>query len=172
MLPGEFQSKMGIGINVGNRIDLWDHDPREIKSSWFSDFKKKGFSNARIPVCWHERTGTTAPYTIDPTFLQTVEDAVDASLDQGLVTILNTHHEKWLDVEADFSAQLPRLLAIWRQLAERFKGKSDLLAFEIFNEPHNINVNQLNEMNTKVLAIIREGNPSRNVFINGLQYGE
>ena len=57
-------------------------------------------------------------------------------------------------------------------MLDRFKGKSDLLAFEIFNEPHNINVNQLNEMNTKSLAIIRQNNPQRNVFINGLQYGE
>ena len=48
MLPAEFQTKMGLGINVGNRIDLWDHEPREIKSSWFAEFKNKGFTNARV----------------------------------------------------------------------------------------------------------------------------
>lgn len=87
------------------------------------------------------------------------------------VTILNTHHEKWLDDPSTFESKLPRLLAIWEQIAARFTGKDQTLLFEIFNEPHLMSVEQLNELHAKVLPIIRKQHPTRIVIIMGLKFG-
>jgi len=143
-----------------------------VEESFFQQYKVKGFKNVRIPVCWDLHTATKAPYTINATWLDTVEEYVDWSLSRNMTTILNTHHEKWLDEAGDnFDKKLPRLLAIWSQIAERFGGKSPSLIFEIFNEPVKMSTAQLNEMNAAVLPVIREKHPYRIVLFMGLKFG-
>jgi endoglucanase len=165
------QKLMGLGINLGNRIDLYEQDAREVKEEFFNQYKERGFENVRIPVYWGSRAGTSPPFTIDADFLDSVEQMVDWSLDRGMVTILNTHHEKWLDDESVFDAQLPRLEAIWTQLAARFASKDQKLLFEVFNEAHEMSADQLNAMNAAILPIMRASNPTRIVLIQGLKFG-
>lgn len=170
MTPAEMQEKMGMGINLGNRIDLYGQGRRTIKEYYIKQFKEAGFTNLRIPVCWDMSTNTTSPYNIDAGFLKNVEQYVDWSLSQGLVTILNTHHEDWLDNTTNFETALPRLEAIWTQIASRFAAKNQTLLFEIFNEPHRMTVEQLNKMNAAILPIIRKSNPTRITMLAGLKF--
>lgn len=171
--PAEMQKRMGVGINLGNRVDLWEQSPKEVKESFFDEFHAKNFTNVRIPVCWHMKTATTPPYAIDEEYISSIEQYVDWSLARGMVTVLNTHHEKWLDdpSKGDFATGLPRLEAMWTQIATRFKSKSQFLLFEIFNEAHLMSADNLNTMNTAVLPIIRETNPTRIVLLSGLKFG-
>lgn len=171
MTPTEIQKAMGLGINLGNRLDLWQQPNRTVREKYFDDYKAVGFTNVRVPVCWHNHTMMAEPYTIDPAFLDLVDQVVRWSMDRGMVTILNTHHEKWLDLKKWFDRKLPRLEAIWTQIAERFKDFDDKLVFEIFNEPHLMTVDDLNAMNAAILPIIRKTNPTRNVLLMGLQFG-
>lgn len=171
LTPTEMQKLMGLGINLGNRLDLWDQANRTVEEVFFEDFKKAGFTNVRIPVCWHNHTLNYSPYTIDPGFLDWVEQVVNWSMSRGMVTILNTHHEKWLDLKGWFDRKLPRLEAIWTQIAERFKGYDQKLLFEIFNEPHLMTTDDLNTMNSAILPIIRKTNPTRIVLLMGLKFG-
>jgi len=60
--------------------------------------------------------------------------------------------------------------AIWSQIATRFASKNQTLLFEIFNEPHVMTAEQLNKMNAAILPVIRKTNPTRIVFISGLQF--
>ena len=76
-------------------------------------FHAQGFTNVRIPVQWDHHTATTPPYKINRTFLERVDEVVDWSLKRGMITVINTHHENWLDNPVTFEAQLPRLVAIW-----------------------------------------------------------
>ena len=52
LTPQEMQKKMGFGINLGNRLDLYDSPIRNVSLAFFQQFVDKGFSNARVPVCW------------------------------------------------------------------------------------------------------------------------
>jgi len=115
----------------------------------------------------------TSPYTVDSDLLDTVEKLIDYVLKLGMVAIVNTHHETWIDSAAPgvFERKLPRLEAIWTQISKRFAGKSEKLLFEIFNEAHLISSDQLNEMNAACLKVIRESNPTRIVLIQGLKFG-
>merc|ERR1719247_2842992 len=62
----------------------------------------------------------------------------------------------------------------WRLSGHRLQlvlhQKNQTLLFEIFNEPHVMTAEQLNKMNAAILPVIRKTNPTRTVFISGLQF--
>lgn len=165
-------AKMGLGINLGNTLEApfegsWAPAAKE---SFFDEYKRAGFTNVRVPVQWDHHTELEPPYAINATFMARVEQVVDWSLARGLITVINTHHEDWLDNETTFAAGLPRLVSIWRQIGLKFKSKPETLLFEVFNEPHIMTVEQLNQMNGAVLPVMRRSNPHRIVFLGGLQW--
>jgi endoglucanase len=174
MTPSELQKLMGVGINLGNTLEApiegqWAPRAQE---SFFDEFKRIGFQNVRVPVRWDNHTQTSPPYAVDPVFLDRVETILDWSLSRGFVTVVNTHHDDWLDQADDsvFNARLPRLKAIWTQMSSRFQNKSEKLLFEVYNEPHVMSVQSFNKMNAAILPIIRATNPTRVVVLGGLQW--
>eukprot|EP00041_Stephanoeca_diplocostata_P031216 m.967006 g.967006 ORF g.967006 m.967006 type:complete len:279 (-) comp23913_c0_seq9:5288-6124(-) len=136
----------------------------------FDAYVDAGIQVVRIPIRWDNHTGNTAPYTINSTWMERTKEVVSWSLKRGLITIINTHHDSWLDDPDAFESKLPRFVAIWTQIAAAYANASHLLAFEVFNEPHQMTVDQLNVMNAAVLPIIRTQHPTRIVFIGGLQF--
>lgn len=117
----------------------------------------------RIPVHWGSHADTSG--NIDRDWMRQVEETVEWANRQGLVALINTHHEDWYDDGGD----LNRLENIWRQIAEHFASYSDAdLVFEIFNEPDHMSLDRLNQMNSALLPIIRQSNPTRLVFLGGL----
>lgn len=175
--PADLVKSIAVGINLGNTLDApvegqW---AKEAQEYYFDDYVTAGFSAVRVPVRWDKHTGLRAPYTIDNTFLDRVETVVKWSTRRNLVTIVNCHHEDWLDGASDdavFNATLPRLVAIWSQVASRFAAYNEsTLAFEVYNEPHyNMTTVWLNQMNAAVLPAIRATNPTRNVLFGGLKF--
>ena len=166
--PWEMVKRMGRGINLGNTLDApyegqWADPAQEY---YFDDFVDAGFTCVRIPVRWDNHLGTEPPFTIDSTWLDRVEQVVDWALDRNMVTIINSHHDDWL--YSNFPDQLPRFESLWRQIAERFKDKPDNLLFEIINEPYfDLNEQQVDSLNSVILQIIRETNPTRIVILTG-----
>lgn len=124
----------------------------------------------RIPVRWDKHTGVSPPYTIDTVFMERVAQVVGWSLGRGLVTVVNSHHDDWLDNQTTFDAGLPRFQAIWTQISQRFTNAPEILLFEIFNEPHVMSIPQLNAMNAAVHPIVRKYNPTRILLLGGLQW--
>lgn len=169
--PAQMVAKMGVGINLGNTLDAphegdWAPAAQE---SFFDAYKQRGFKHVRIPIRWDLHIGNNAPYTIDENFMNRVEQVVGWSLNRGFITIINSHHDDWLD-SSDFNSKLPRFKQLWNQTAQRFKNKPETLLFEIFNEPHVMNADNVNTMNAAILPIIRASNPTRIVLYGGLQW--
>jgi aryl-phospho-beta-D-glucosidase BglC (GH1 family) len=164
---------MQRGINLGNSFDAppgetaWGNP--EIQDYYFDDYQIAGFTAVRIPVTWDQHTATSAPYTIDETFLSRVEQVLDWGLSRGLFILVNAHHESWL--KHDYSpTNTARFDAIWTQIAARFSGKPDRLVFEILNEPEAMSVADLDGLNDRILGIIRKTNPTRLVIYAGTNY--
>jgi Cellulase (glycosyl hydrolase family 5) len=164
---------MQRGINLGNSFDAppgetaWGNP--EIQDYYFDDYKTAGFTAVRIPITWDQHTATTSPYAIDETFMSRVEQVVDWGLNRGLFIIMNAHHESW--IKHDYSAtNVARFDAIWTQISNRFKNKSDRLVFEILNEPEAMSVANLDSLNARILGIIRKTNPTRIVVYAGTNY--
>lgn len=163
---------MGMGINLGNTLEA------PIEGAWappaveviFDVYKRTGFRAVRIPVRWDNHTAQVEPYGVDPTFMSRIKQVVGWSLERGLITVVNVHHDDWLDDPVGFANKLPRMVAIWKQISTEFSTANSSLLFEVFNEPHLMTVEQLNSMNAAVLPVIRAQNPYRIVLFGGLQW--
>ena len=170
--PQEAIAKMDIGINLGNTLDA----PHEgdwalpAQQSYIQAFKEAGFNHVRIPVTWHEHTQLEPPYDIDSDFLTRVEEIVDWAIEQDLYVILNAHHESWLKEDFQSQKNKNRFSSIWIKVAAHFKEKSAKLMFEILNEPNGMTVEEVNEVNIRILAIIRNENPNRLTVFSGNGY--
>jgi endoglucanase len=163
---------MGMGTNLGNTLEAPDEGkwaPRATEAD-FDAFKAVNFTTVRVPVRWDTHTGTTPPYSIDETWMARVETVLGWSLARGFITIVNVHHDDWLDHQGNFDKMLPRFEAIWEQVSTRLKDKHQSLVFECFNEPHVMTTAQLNKMTDTCVRTIRKTNPTRVVMISGLQW--
>ena len=135
-----------------------------------------GFQTVRLPVRWSNHAAATAPYTIDPAFMQRVESVVDGLLAKNIYVMLNMHHYRQLDGDQLDTAEIAvsdamlreRYLVLWQQIADRFHSRGDHLLFELYNEPHGRQTPEAwNDLAARALAVVRKGNPSRIVVIGG-----
>ena len=162
----EVNARLGRVINFGNALE----SPREgewgfrIEEPYFDEIKKAGFDTIRLPVKWSSRAGAQPPYAIDPEFFERVDWCVENALRRDLNLVLNIHHyDEFYD---DPDAHEERLIALWRQIAPRYAGRSDKLVFEMLNEPREpVTAERWNATIPKALAAIRESNPTRAVII-------
>jgi aryl-phospho-beta-D-glucosidase BglC (GH1 family) len=169
--PSAAVPQMMRGINIGNTMEApsegaWNGP---IQSYYFDDLKAAGFNTIRIPMNWWNHTSHTAPYTIDAAWLNRVEQVVDWGLARGFYIVMNTHHEtQFFD---NWNTYLPMYISVWTQVAQRMKGKSDHLLFELLNEPHGSpTVDNLNQFNTQAVKAIRNSNPTRIIVYSGNQW--
>jgi endoglucanase len=146
----ELVKEMRLGWNLGNALDA---DPNETgwgnpmtTPSMMDAVQAAGFNTVRIPVTWHHHMGSGPDFTIDPTWLDRVEEVVRYVLTRGLYAIVNTHHDAWVSVmpNADETAITERLVKLWTQIAARFKDEDEHLVFETLNEPRTTDDTQWN----------------------------
>jgi len=157
---------LGRGINLGNALEA----PYEgawgvtLKELYFQVVKNAGFNSVRIPINWSAHAQSESPYQIDPTFFDRVDWAVDQALSRHLSAVIDIHHYTQMDQDPVKNA--PRLLALWKQIAERYRNRPQNLFFELFNEPQDkFSDQRWNEVFPALLAAIRENNPKRMVIV-------
>lgn len=172
LTPFEALEGMGRGINLGNTLEPpleggWNNPAAE--EAYFDAYVAAGFTNVRIPVRWDEHTQNGQPYNVDPEWMDRVEEVVDWGLERGLYVTLNGHHEDWLKQNYS-TANKARYDRIWRQIVDRFQDKSDKLLYEIINEPKGLTVAQVDDLNARILGIIRAQEPTRIVIFGGNEY--
>jgi aryl-phospho-beta-D-glucosidase BglC (GH1 family) len=172
--PFAINARLGKGLNLGN----WLEAPSEgawgvyVEAKDFAVIADKGFESVRIPIRWSGagRVATDSPYTVSPAFFERVDFAIDNALKNGLHAVINCHH--YNELFSDPAAHQDRFLAIWRQVADRYRDYPDSLAFEILNEPHDqLTAEKWNNLLARALAIIREHNPDRAVVIGTAEWG-
>lgn len=172
---------LGRGVNLGNALD----SPNEgdwgvtLTDDLFNRIKEAGFATVRLTVRWSNHAAATAPYAIDPKFFERVDYAVKAGLDRGLYVVLDMHHYRQLDGDALDPGEFvvadavleDRAVAMWQQIAERYKSNSNKLIFELYNEPHGRQtVAKWNTLAGRLLATVRSSNPTRMVVVGPVQW--
>jgi len=133
--PGAVNKLIGRGVNIGNAMESpnegdWDVTLQE---EYFQLIKDAGFNSIRLPVRWDSHAMEKAPYTIDPNFFARVDWAIKNALSRNLVITINMHN--YYDFFKDPNNHKERFLAIWQQIAERYKDYPNTLLFEAINEP-------------------------------------
>jgi aryl-phospho-beta-D-glucosidase BglC (GH1 family) len=172
--PWQAVAQMQKGINLGNTLEPpdeggWNNPPA--KEYYFDMYKAAGFECVRIPVRWDLHTQAAAPYKIDESWLQRVEEVLDWGLERDLFIVVNSHHDNWIKENYTDAAIRARFDSIWTQISERFKDKPEKLIFEILNEPHGLTKEQNDDMHQRILSIIRKTNPTRIVIFQGHDWG-
>jgi len=170
----QMNDRLGRGINMGNSFEApsetaWGNpwDPE-----YFKIMSDLGFSHVRLPVRWEpaDRSMATSPYTINPDFLDRIQEVVDTALRYGLHIVFNMHHHEAL--YEDPAGQKDRFLSQWDQIATHFQNYPDSLLFEVLNEPHgNLTPALWNEYFADALTVIRNTNPTRMVLLGTAEYG-
>jgi endoglucanase len=162
----EMNKRLGRGVNLGNALEA----PHEgewgvtLQEEYFQLIADRGFDSVRIPIRWSSHASPDAPYTIDPSFFERVDWAVENALSRDLVAVINFHHYE--EIFTDPRGHEERFLGLWQQVAKHYQDYPQELIFEILNEPHDkLNAIYWNQLLVKALNTIRETNPERFVII-------
>lgn len=161
-------AQIGECVNMANMMEspkegAWG---RTIADDDFAIIATAGFKTVRLPVAFGAHASAAAPYTIVQSFLDRVANVVGLAEKAHLGLIIDLHNDDRLFT--DPADESPRLAAMWRQIAARFKDAPANVWFEITNEPHDklTNGNLMATLGPS-LAAIRATNPTRKVVIGG-----
>ena len=170
--PSVQAERLGRGVNLGNALEA----PQEgdwgvvLQEEYFVLIREAGFDTIRVPIRWSAHALDEPPYTIDETFFRRVDWVVDNALAQGLNVVLDMHH--YDELCAQPTAHRERFLALWRQIALRYRDRPDSLFLEPLNEPHDrLTPSRWNELLAEVIATIREVDPLHTIIVEGAEWG-
>jgi len=163
------------GVNIDNWLSQNEGD-MTYAAPWFTAedvawIAGHGFDHIRFPIdsrIWLKPDGS-------------LDESKVAPFDRALKWVRKNHLGAILDVHflngADFNsgpasdvrvftdpALMDKAADLWRLLARRYAQEGDYLRFEILNEPKAEKNAQLNVFNFRMLAAIRESNPTRVVY--------
>ena len=155
--------QMRRGVNIIGYDPLWkDFSKARFQDRHFRLIREAGFQTVRVNL--ESFKHMDKQYQLDPTWLKTLDWAVKGALDNNLTIILDEHDFGYCGQNAEGCHD--KLMAFWRQIAERYKNAPPAVVFEILNEPNQKLTDELwNAYLKEALAIIRQSNPVRNVVI-------
>lgn len=163
--------KLGRGMNFGNS---WD-SPGSDDGAWsnpigdgdFGAVKAAGFNSVRIPVRWY--TGMSSK-------LSGVKKDVELAIKAGLTVIVNSHHNQPVYDAAkngSLKSKLEEFKNEWKQVAQTFDSfPDDAVVFEIFNEPHDMTQDQVNDIMTAGYEAIRSVSKGKTIMFESNGYAK
>jgi endoglucanase len=162
-------SALGRGVNLAGVFDRRDDQLGwRVDSRHLDAIAAAGFRTVRLPVRWWGHAQVKHPYRLDEIVIAAVSAVIAAAWARGLAVVLTMHHAD--AVFDDPEASTDRLLAIWRQITERFGGCADTLAFELLNEPRlPLSAREWNRLLPRVLEAVRDVDPARLVVVGSAE---
>ncbi len=160
------------GVNLTGWLQAGS--PREIHftrytSQDFANIKSLGCDVIRLPINLHAMTGGPPDYTVDPLFFYFLDQIIDWAEQLELHLILDNHT---FDVTSDTDPNIGEALTpVWTQMAQRYRGRSSYLYYEILNEPHGIADATWGRIQQKVVTAIRAVDPNHTIVVTGAGWG-
>ena len=154
--------RLGRGVNLGGagRLNIREED--------FQAIKDAGFNSIRLPVRWSSYSLEEPPYTIEPSFFEKVDWAIDQALSRDLPIVLDFHYYPLISfvgretTTETLEHNTKRFLGLWEQIAEHYKDYPPEVLFEVLNEPSNyLGPARWNDLLNEAIRIIRRTNPTR-----------
>lgn len=157
--------RLGRGVNIIGYDPLWKSQARaRFQDRHFALIKEAGFKHVRINLHPFRDTKLGPDNKLSEAWLATLDWAVKQALANRLLVILDFHEFNSMGENPE--ANKNRFLAVWRQIAARYKDQPSDVLFEILNEPNKKLTPELwNQYLREALAIIRQTNPTRTVVI-------
>ncbi|WP_099468994.1 glycoside hydrolase family 5 protein [Konateibacter massiliensis] len=159
-------------LNIGNALEAPKDQPWDVPMniSYFKVIKEAGFQTVRLPVRFSDYVDkSSTDYILDETFMTQIDAYIDEALAQNLTLILDLHHFTELMENPDSNRDC--LIAIWEQLATRYKDYPATLVFELVNEPQgSLDSNQWNSMLADLVKAIRAVDKTHYLIVGGVNY--
>lgn len=163
------------GVNLTNWFQA--SSPRQVD---FSKYTKKDFENIqslganviRLPINLHAMVGPAPEYKVDSLFYFFLDQAVDWAEELEINLILDNH--TFDPSEATDPNIGDILVPVWTQMAEHYKTRSELIYYEVLNEPHGISNEAWNAIQLDVINAIRTVDSTHTIIVgpsdfNGLR---
>lgn len=135
-----------------------------LKESTYVNIKNQGFDHLRLPInfCLFYSEEEDA---LDEENMQKIDEILNLAERAGLYTFIDFHG--WWELGKNYKTDAPKFIRIWQLVAERYKDRSNHIAFELLNEPkyNHLPPAKLNELQAETVAVIRETNPERLILL-------
>lgn len=177
--PGASRKAWAAAAALSRGINLSVYAaPREgdwglrMDSRWVDTLAQEGFRSVRLAVRWSNHAAPGLNATLDEAFAQRIDRVIDACLAREQTVVLAMIFYNQLDdmpladaeLRVDPQVVRARFVALWRNIAQRYAGRSDRLLFELYNAPRG-DAQRWNELSASALAAVRRSNPGRVVVI-------
>jgi endoglucanase len=160
------------GINLGNRLEA----PNEgdwggtILAGDFPFIAQRGFDHVRIPIRFSGHALAAAPYTMDDAFFSRIDTVLSQAAAANLAVVVDMH--AYDDLATNVAANRDRFVALWTQIAARYQGRPDTVAFELLNEPNGQLDTTWNDVMLPAIQAIRATNPRRLLIVDSVFWAD
>lgn len=170
--PGGAQdTPFSRGVNLTNWFQAGS--ARQIQFSRYdradlAQIKSLGADAIRLPINLHAMTSGAPDYRVDPLLFTFLDQVVDWAEALELHLILDNHS---FDPSDATSPQVGTILrAVWRQVAQRYRDRSDRIYYEILNEPHGISHALWGQIQGEVITAIRAVDTRHTIIVGGADF--
>ncbi|WP_300502663.1 cellulase family glycosylhydrolase [uncultured Duncaniella sp.] len=139
----ELAAKMFAGVNIGNTMEppsgegTWG--AAKVTQEYVRGLKQLGFNAVRIPCAWDSHVSDASTNTIDPAWLDRVDEVVGYIVGEDMYAIVNIHWDGgWLEescVKGYDAAVDKKQRDYWTQIASKLNHYDEHLLFAGMNEP-------------------------------------
>ena len=140
----QLAAKMYAGINIGNTMECpgkeGDWSGSIVNETYVAALAGIGFNAVRIPCAWDSHVSDEANNTIDPAWLDRVDEVVGYVIGNGMYAVLNIHWDGgWLEescVNGYDEAVDKKQRDYWTQIANKLNHYDEHLLLAAMNEPN------------------------------------
>ncbi|MDE6453038.1 MAG: cellulase family glycosylhydrolase [Muribaculaceae bacterium] len=139
----ELAAKMYAGINIGNTMECPGKEgdwSMPVNEAYVAALARMGFNAVRIPCAWDSHVSDAATNTIDPAWLDRVDEVVGYVIGNGMYAIVNIHWDGgWLEntCKDGWNADVDKKQRdYWKQIAEKLNHYDEHLLLAAMNEPN------------------------------------
>jgi len=167
-LPLSAQVSFTKGVNLTGWFQA--SSPKQIQFTKYSkrDFeriKSLGCDVIRLPINLHAMTNGSPDHTLDPLFLELLDQAVMWAEELQINLILDNHT---FDPAASTDPAIGTVLVkVWTQMAEHYKNRSGFIYYEVLNEPHGISDSLWGSIQQTVIDAIRLVDNAHYIVVGG-----
>lgn len=140
----QLAAKMYAGVNIGNTMEppsgegTWG--AAKVTSEYVKGLKALGFNAVRIPCAWDSHISDASTNTIDPAWLDRVNEVVGYIVAEDMYAIVNIHWDGgWLEntcKEGYDESVNKKQHDFWTQIATKLNHFDEHLLFAGMNEPN------------------------------------
>ena len=138
----QLAAKMYVGINIGNTMECPGKEgdwSMPVNETYVGALTAMGFKAVRIPCAWDSHVSDAATNTIDPAWLDRVDEVVGYVIANGMYAVLNIHWDGgWLEnnLNSGWDAAIDKKQRdYWKQIAEKLSHYDEHLLLAAMNEP-------------------------------------